>query len=62
MSADKRPVDVDLSKVSQQLSEFFSALVQRFDCVDMLDKELHFMPQRVFRGLHELNVRFHPRG
>ena len=62
MSADMRPVDVDLSKVSQQLSEFFSALVQRFDGVDILDAELQFMPQLVFRGLHGLNVRFHPRG
>jgi hypothetical protein len=72
MSADMGPVDIDLSKVSQlgerlltelnQLSEFFSALVQRFDGVDILDNELHFMSQFVFRGLHGLNVRFHPRG
>lgn len=44
-----------------QLCEFFSALVQRFEGVDVLDEELKFMPVSVFRGLYELNVRFHPR-
>jgi len=44
-----------------QLTEFFSALVQRFDAVDILDEEPDFMPQIVFRGLYVLNVRFHPR-
>jgi pimeloyl-[acyl-carrier protein] synthase len=44
-----------------QLSEFFGALVDRFDGVDITDESLHFMPQLAFRGLHELRVRFHPR-
>lgn len=52
MSADMRPADIDLSEVPQQVSEFFSALVQRFDGVDMLDNEPHFIPQLVFRGWH----------
>jgi cytochrome P450 len=44
-----------------QLTEFFAALVQRFDRVEVLDEQLDFMPQIVFRGLFHLNVRFHPR-
>jgi cytochrome P450 len=44
-----------------QLTEFFAALVQRFDPVEILDRRLDFMPQIVFRGLFKLHVRFHPR-
>ena len=41
-----------------QVSEFFSALVQRFSGVELLDPVLHFMPQIAFRGVYDLNVRF----
>jgi len=44
-----------------QLTEFFSALVRRFECVEFLDPTLDFMPQIVFRGLYRLNVRLKPR-
>ena len=44
-----------------QLTEFFSALVARFDGVEFLDPTLDFMPQIVFRGLFKLNVRLLPR-
>jgi pimeloyl-[acyl-carrier protein] synthase len=44
-----------------QLNEFFGALVQRFDGVSVLDDELNFLPQLVFRGVSSLNVRFHLR-
>ncbi|MET0657770.1 MAG: cytochrome P450, partial [Steroidobacteraceae bacterium] len=44
-----------------QLTEFFSALVQRFDRAEVLDDVLQFQPQIVFRGLYQMNVRFHPR-
>ena len=44
-----------------QLTEFFAALVQQFDGVEVLDDRLDFMPQIVFRGLYKLNVKFHPR-
>jgi pimeloyl-[acyl-carrier protein] synthase len=44
-----------------QMSEFFGALVQRFEAVEVLDKTLDFMPQIVFRGLFALNLRFLPR-
>ena len=44
-----------------QLCEFFATLVERFESVDVLDEELKFMPVSIFRGLYELNVRFHPR-
>ncbi len=44
-----------------QLTEFFSALVQRFDRVEVLDPQLEFQPQIAFRGLYRLNVRFHQR-
>jgi pimeloyl-[acyl-carrier protein] synthase len=44
-----------------QLTEFFSALVRRFESVEVLDPALDFMPQIVFRGLYKLNVRLHPR-
>lgn len=44
-----------------QLVEFFSALVQRFERVEVLDDALKFMPTTVFRGMYSLNVRFHPR-
>jgi cytochrome P450 len=44
-----------------QLGEFFGALVQRFDSVQLLDSDLRFMPQVVFRGLFSLNVRFSTR-
>ncbi|MET0163538.1 MAG: cytochrome P450, partial [Vicinamibacterales bacterium] len=44
-----------------QLTEFFGALVQRFDRVEVLEQNLDFQPQIVFRGLYQMNVRFHPR-
>jgi cytochrome P450 len=43
-----------------QLSEFFVALTQRFDRVEIL-AEPEFVPNLVFRGVTYLNVRFHPR-
>jgi cytochrome P450 len=44
-----------------QLCEYFSALVDRFEGLEVLDEELDFMPAFVFRGLYGMNVRFHPR-
>jgi len=44
-----------------QLTEFFGALVQRFEGVEFLDPALDFMPQIIFRGLYKLNVRLRPR-
>jgi pimeloyl-[acyl-carrier protein] synthase len=44
-----------------QLNEYFGALVQHFDGATMLDNELNFLPQLVFRGVSSLNMRFHPR-
>jgi pimeloyl-[acyl-carrier protein] synthase len=44
-----------------QLNEYFGALVQRFDGATVLDDELNFLPQLVFRGVSSLNLRFHPR-
>jgi pimeloyl-[acyl-carrier protein] synthase len=44
-----------------QLTEFFSALVRRFEGVEFLDPTLDFMPQIIFRGLYKLNVRLKPR-
>jgi len=44
-----------------QLIEFFHALVQRFERVEVLDDRLDFMPAAVFRGLYSMNVRFHPK-
>jgi pimeloyl-[acyl-carrier protein] synthase len=44
-----------------QLTEFFGALVQRFEGVELLDPALDFMPQIVFRGLYKLNIRLRPR-
>jgi pimeloyl-[acyl-carrier protein] synthase len=44
-----------------QVSEFFSSLVLRFRGAEILDKDLQFLPQGVFRGLHMLNVRMQPR-
>jgi cytochrome P450 len=43
-----------------QLSEFFSALVQRCDRVEILEAPV-FTPALVFRGLTGLRLRFHPR-
>src|SRR5262249_25111471 len=43
-----------------QISEFFMALVQRFDCVEGLE-EPRFTPGLVFRSVADLNVRFSPR-
>jgi cytochrome P450 len=43
-----------------QLSEFFSALAQRFDRVEILD-EPTFTPALVFRSVTALQLRFHPR-
>jgi cytochrome P450 len=47
-----------LAKV--QLSEFFAALTQRFERVEILE-EPQFVPNLVFRGVTGLQVRFHPR-
>jgi pimeloyl-[acyl-carrier protein] synthase len=44
-----------------QLEEFFRAMVQRFEKVEVLDTPLDFMPTTVFRGMYGMNVRFHPR-
>jgi len=44
-----------------QLCEFFSALVNRFESVDILDDPLDFMPTGIFRGLYSMNVKFNPR-
>ena len=44
-----------------QLSQFFGELVKHFEGAELLDDELHFMPQSAFRGIHDLNVRFKPR-
>jgi pimeloyl-[acyl-carrier protein] synthase len=43
-----------------QISEFFTALTQRFDRVELLE-EPEFTPNLVFRGVVRLPVRFHPR-
>jgi cytochrome P450 len=43
-----------------QLSEFFTALAQRFDSVEILEPP-KFMPNLVFRSVDGLKVRFHPR-
>lgn len=43
-----------------QVTEFFSELVRRFDGVKLLDPELKFMTQIVFRGVYHLNVRMLP--
>jgi cytochrome P450 len=42
-----------------QLGEFFSALTQRFDRVEVLE-EPEFTPNLVFRAVTGLKVRFHP--
>ena len=44
-----------------QLCEFFGALVNRFESVEVLDDPLDFMPASVFRGMWGMNVRFFPR-
>lgn len=43
-----------------QMSEFFAALTQRFDRVELLE-EPQFNPNLVFRGVQSLKLRFHPR-
>ncbi len=43
-----------------QLSEFFAALTQRFEPLEIL-QEPEFVPNLVFRGVSGLKVRFHPR-
>jgi cytochrome P450 len=43
-----------------QLSEFFTALVQRFERVEVLEPPT-FTPALVFRSLTALNLRFYPR-
>jgi cytochrome P450 len=43
-----------------QISEFFTALTQRFDRVELLE-ETRFTPNLVFRGVVRLPVRFYPR-
>jgi cytochrome P450 len=42
-----------------QLTEFFTALTQRFDSAEILDKELQFSPIVVFRSIPSLHMRFH---
>jgi pimeloyl-[acyl-carrier protein] synthase len=44
-----------------QLSEFFPALVERFDSIELLDDPLHWGSALGFRGLKSLRVRLHPR-
>jgi cytochrome P450 len=44
-----------------QVTEFFCALVQRFSGAQLLDEQLHFMPQIAFRGLFDLRLRAIPR-
>ncbi len=44
-----------------QLCEFFQALVNRFESVEVLDDRLDFMPASVFRGMWGMHVRFHTR-
>ncbi len=44
-----------------QVTEFFSELVRRFSGAQLLDPELKFMAQIVFRGVYHLNVRLQPR-
>lgn len=43
-----------------QLGEFFAALTQRFDRLEILEEPV-FTPNLVFRGVYGLEVRFHPR-
>ena len=43
-----------------QISELFTAIVDRFERVDILE-EPKFTAALVFRGVTELKVRFHPR-
>lgn len=43
-----------------QMSEYFGALTQRFEHVEILE-EPAFVPNLVFRGVQSLKVRFHPR-
>lgn len=43
-----------------QISEFFTALVQRFDRIEILE-EPRFTPGLVFRSVSDLHVRFEPR-
>jgi len=43
-----------------QVSELFTAIVERFDRVDVLE-EPTFTPALVFRGVNQLKVRFFPR-
>jgi pimeloyl-[acyl-carrier protein] synthase len=45
-----------------QVTEFFGAMVQRFEGATILDDPLHYMPQVVFRGVYDLQVRMNPRG
>jgi cytochrome P450 len=44
-----------------QVTEFFGELVRRFSGAELLDPQLAFMPQIVFRGLYHLNLRLQPR-
>lgn len=44
-----------------QLGEFFPALVQKFDRIEVLDDRLDWSTVLGFRGLRSLNVRVHPR-
>ncbi|MET0985511.1 MAG: cytochrome P450 [Steroidobacteraceae bacterium] len=44
-----------------QVTEFFTALVTHFKGAQVLDDSIHYMPQVIFRGVFELNVRVTPR-
>ncbi len=43
-----------------QLEEFFKALVQRFDGIELLDDRLDWHTSLAFRGLRSLNTRLIP--
>jgi cytochrome P450 len=44
-----------------EMSEFFASLIERFDGAEVLDKQLQFTSQLVFRGLDHLNITLHRR-
>lgn len=44
-----------------ELEKSFTAIVQRFDKVDILDDELDWNSSIVLRGMNSFNLKFHPR-
>ena len=44
-----------------QLTEFFTALTERFDGAEIVDPEIRYSPILIFRTIPTLNIRFHPR-